>query len=82
LIGRPHRLSTDGSDVGVERALLGAGALVPVLYYAALVGAPVTWPGYSGGNNSGPKHFSESTQASSRSGDGQDAGVLSANRGT
>jgi hypothetical membrane protein len=40
-------LPTDGNGVRVERALLGAGLLVPVLYYAALLGASLTWPGYS-----------------------------------
>jgi hypothetical membrane protein len=38
---------TDRSEVRVERALLGAGLLVPVLYYAALIGTSLTWPGYS-----------------------------------
>ena len=40
-------MPTDGSEVRVERALLGAGLLVPVLYYAALIGTSLTWPGYS-----------------------------------
>lgn len=31
----------------LERALLAAGVLVPVFYYAALIGASLTWPGYS-----------------------------------
>jgi hypothetical membrane protein len=31
----------------VERALLVAGVLVPVLYYAALIGTALFWPGYS-----------------------------------
>ena len=31
----------------VERVLLGAGVAVPVLYYAALIGTPLFWPGYS-----------------------------------
>src|SRR5262245_28180139 len=30
-----------------ERALLIAGVLVPVLYYAALIGTSLFWPGYS-----------------------------------
>jgi hypothetical protein len=30
-----------------ERALLTAGVLVPVLYYAALLVTPLFWPGYS-----------------------------------
>jgi hypothetical membrane protein len=31
----------------LERALLAAGVMVPVLYYAALVVTPLFWPGYS-----------------------------------
>jgi hypothetical membrane protein len=31
----------------LERKLLLAGLLVPVFYYAALIGASLTWPGYS-----------------------------------
>jgi hypothetical protein len=31
----------------LERGLLIAGLMVPVLYYAALIGTPLFWPGYS-----------------------------------